>query len=139
MKRIVVFVIAGMVMAAAAFAQSDAGEIFTVQEVKGRVEREVSADNFALVKAGDTLAAGAVLKTGVGSSLTLKSGDKVYKISGINTGKKVAELVSGSGSGIQISGRVVQTNTDETGRTTGRIGTASARAADSADDADLAE
>ncbi|GHV94843.1 hypothetical protein AGMMS50293_11630 [Spirochaetia bacterium] len=129
----------GMVMAAAAFAQSAAGESFTVQEVKGRVEREVSAGNFAPVQAGDTLAAGAVLKTGVGSSLTLKSGDKVYKISGVNTGKKVAELVSGSGSGIQISGRAVQTNTDEVGRTTSRIGTASARAANSSEDADLAE
>jgi hypothetical protein len=136
MKRIVVFVMMGMVMAAAAFAQSAS---FTVQEVKGRGEREVGVGNFALVTAGDTLAAGAVLKTGVGSSLTLKSGDKTYKITGVNTGKKVAELVAGSGSGIQISGRAVQTDTDETGRTTGRIGTASARASSAAEDVEFAE
>jgi hypothetical protein len=99
----------------------------------------VGSGNFALVTAGDTLTAAAVLKTGVGSSLTLKSGGKTYKITGVNTGKKVSDLVSGSGSGIQISGRAVQTNTAEAGRTTGRVSTASARAGSADEDADLAE
>ncbi|GHV93723.1 hypothetical protein AGMMS50293_00430 [Spirochaetia bacterium] len=128
-----------MILFAALFAAAVtvfAAEQFTVQTVSGRVEREVSANKWELVKAGDVLSDDAVIRTGVGASLTLKSGDRSGAIGAAQTGKIAALLESAPG--VRIGGQVNRTDTGTTGRTTARIGTAAARASDEAKEGDIA-
>jgi hypothetical protein len=123
-----------MAIGGAAFAQP-----FTVQSVSGRVEKETGG-SWAAVKAGDTLADDAVIRTGIGARLTLTSEGRTFSVGAVQTGK-LASLTgnsAGNSGGIRIDGRVVQTDTGEVSRSTGRVSTASARAGDAAAEEDIA-
>ena len=130
MKKIVVVVIMVCAMAAFVF-----GESFTVQNVTGRVQRESGKQKID-VKAGDTLDGETVISTGVGASIVLKSGEKTYNVPAARNGK-VSELANAAAA-VRIGGVVARTDTGVVGRTTGQVGTASARASDAAGAEDIA-
>jgi len=117
-------------VAVCSFAQS-----YTVQELKGRVQQEKGGSRVE-IKVGDTLAGDTVIYTGVGASLVLKEGDKTYTIAAARNGK-VADLAATS-SGVRINGNVSKTDTGAVTRTTAQASTASARASEAAQDADIA-
>jgi hypothetical protein len=116
-----------LAVAAAVFA----AEAVTVVSVAGRAEREISSGRWEVLKTGDSITTDTVIRTGIGAGVTLRSGEKTYTIGGVQNGK-VAALGENSG-GIHIEGRVAQTDTGAISRTTGRIGTASARSSDAAE------
>jgi hypothetical protein len=123
-KRLVLTVLVALAAAGAAFGL----ENYTVQSVSGKVEREVKSGVWEAVKIGDIVSGETVLRTAVGASVTLASGGTASVIGAAKNGT-VAVLIKGR---IQIGGQVSKTNTEESERTTGRVGTASARASDAA-------
>jgi hypothetical protein len=130
MKKLLLVLIIAAAVGGAAFGQS-----FTVQSVSGRVERE-KGGGWEAVKAGDTLAGEALIRTGIGARLVLASEGRTLSVGAVQTGP-LASLV-GNGAGIRIDGKVARTDTGELGRSTGRISTASARAGDAAAAEDIA-
>ena len=125
MKKVVLFVIIVFFAAGMVFAQS-----YTVQSVAGRVQREAGSNRID-VKVNDTLTSDTVIHVGVGASLILKDADKTYTVSAARRGK-LEELISAS-SGVRITGNVTRADVGTTGRTTGQVATASARASDEAE------
>lgn len=109
---------------------------YIVQEVTGRVERDAGGGKWEPIKAGETLKADTIVRTVVGASLTVKSGEHFLAVGPMKNGK-LADL-AGSGV-IQIQGRVSQTDTAAVNRNTGRIGTASARASSAASEIEVEE
>jgi hypothetical protein len=132
MKRVLMILIVATVAAMAASAES-----YTVQEVTGRVERDAGGGRWETVTAGDTLRADAVIRTVIGSSLTVRAGDQVLAVGPMKTGK--LEDIAGSGGVIRIQGRVSEVETGAVARGTGRVNTASARAGDAAAEIELVE
>jgi len=134
MKKFLVFAILACLLTGFAFA--DKG--FTVQEVKGKVEREASNQKVE-VKAGDLLGDNALISTAIGASVVLKDSDgKTFTINSRQNGK-VADLINSS-TNIRIGGNISRTDTGSVSRTITQSGTASARASDqAADDAIDAE
>lgn len=130
MKKLVLLMVTGLALAGAAFGQS-----YTVQSLTGRVEAEVGGQWKAL-KAGDTLEADAVIRTGVNAAVTLKSGEQTFNIGAVQKGAVSALAVSAAG--IRIEGKVSQTDTGAASRTSGRVSTASARASNAAAEEDIA-
>ena len=129
MKKVIIFCLLACFLTTFAFA----AERFTVQSVKGTVEK-VSG---GAVKAGDTLDGETVIRTGVGASVVLLDADgKSVTVPAARNGK-VAELAKAATS-VRIGGNVVRTDTDAVSRTTGQVGTASARASDQAGGDDIA-
>ena len=106
---------------------------YTVQEVKGRVQKESGSSRID-VNAGDILGADTVIITGVGASLILKDGDKTLTVPSARNGK-VSELAT---SGVRISGNIARADTNAVTRTSAQVSTASARASDAAKDDDIA-
>ncbi|MDR3020068.1 MAG: hypothetical protein LBU66_04100 [Treponema sp.] len=131
MKKIIMILVIALAVTMAVSAQN-----YTVQEISGRVEREAGSGKWEAVQVGETLNADTVIRTVIGSNLTLKSGDDVLVVGPMKNGK--LSEVAGSGSVIQV-GRVSSTNTSAANREVGRVSTASARASDAASDAELAE
>jgi len=127
MKKMVLLMVIALAVTAGVWAQD-----FTVQEVTGRVEREAGKGKWETVKKGETLKADTVIRTVIGAKLTVKSEDTVYTVDPVKNGK-LAEIVK-SGTAIQIQGKVSQTDTSSTGRTNGRLSTASGRADDAEDE-----
>jgi hypothetical protein len=130
MKRIGFLVVIALTITAAAFAQN-----YTVESVTGRVQREAGNSRVNVV-VGDILTADTVIHTGVGASLTLKSGDNSFTIAAARNGK-VSELTTAA-SGVRIGGNITRVETDAASRTTAQVSTASARASDAAADDDIA-
>ena len=131
MKKIVFMFVIILAIAATVSAQN-----YTVQEVTGRVEKETGG-KWAAVKAGETIRGDEVIRTVIGASLTVKSGEKVSVVGPMKNGK-LSDLASGS-SAIQIQGKVSQTDTEALSRNTGRVSTASARASEAAGEIEIAE
>lgn len=124
MKKIVLILIIALAVTAAGFSQA---ANYTVQEVTGRVERNAGGDKWEPVKAGETLGADTVVRTVIGANLTVKHGDEILAVGPMKNGK-LSEIASAN-SVIQVQpGRVSQTDTGSSGRTAGRLTTASARA-----------
>jgi len=130
MKKMVILFAMMCVMTVCVFAQS-----YTVQEVKGRVQQEKSG-NRVEIKVGDTLSADTIIHTGVGASVTLKEGDKSYTVTAGRSGK-VSELAT-TASTVRINGNVSKTDTGAVNRSTAQASTASARASEAAQEADIA-
>jgi hypothetical protein len=130
MKKSMLLVVLTCAMTAAVFAQS-----YTVQSVTGRVQQE-RGGNRVDVAAGDTLSAETVIHTGIGASLVLKEGERTLTVTAAKSGK-VSGLASAA-TGVRITGNVARTDTAAVTRTTGQVGTASARASDAASDEDIA-
>jgi hypothetical protein len=136
MKRFVITMVIALAVTAAVFAQSGSAS-YTVQEVTGRVERDVGNGKWEAVKAGETLRADAVIRTVIGASLIVKDGDAIFTVGPMKNGK-LADIAS-VGAAIQIQGKVSQTDTGATSRTSGRLSTASARASDAAGEIEIEE
>jgi len=127
MKRVLLAIVV-LVLAGAVFGI----ESYTVQNVTGRVEREVKSGTWEAIKAGDVLTGEMVLRTGIGASVTVLAGENPSVIGAAKT-DTVAVLVSGAkNNSVRISGQISKTDTGAADRNTGRIGTASARASDAA-------
>jgi hypothetical protein len=131
MKKVLLVLIIFMAVGGTAFGQS-----FAVQSVSGRVERETGSGKWEAIKAGEALSGETVIRTGIGAALVLASGERSFSVGAVQTGRLTT--LAGSGNGIRIDGRVVQTNTGAMSRTTGRISTASARAGDATAEEDIA-
>jgi hypothetical protein len=107
-------------------------ENYTVQSVTKRVEQETRSGTWEAVKAGDVLTGETVLRTGVDASVTVTAQGQTIVI-GAMKNNTVAVLVSDTKeTGVRIGGQVSRTDTGPAERSTGRIGTASARASDAA-------
>ena len=132
MKKILVFVLVSMIAAVGIFAQS-----YTVDEVSGSVTIDTGGGKLEQIKVGDKLTADTIIRTGIGASLKVKL-DELTLIVGSAKNGRLGDL-AGSSTGIQIQGRVSQTEDGEGGRTSGRTVTATARAADAAADLEVAE
>jgi len=132
MKKWVLLIVIVFAVTAAASAQT-----YTVQEITGRVERDAGNGRWEVINTGDTLRADTIIRTVIGASLTVRSGNDVVTIGAMRSGR-LAELL-GSGAVIQIQGRVSQADTDDAGRVATRVTTASARASDAAGDVTLEE
>lgn len=129
MKKLIVFLMLACLLTTFAFT----AERFTVQSVKGTVEK-VSG---GAIKAGDALDGQTVIRTGVGASVVLMDADgKSITVPAARNGK-VSDLAKAA-VGVRIGGNVVRTDTDAVSRTTGQVGTASARASDQAGGEDIA-
>ena len=131
MKRIIFLVLIAMAVTAVVSAQN-----FTVQSVTGRVQRE-AGNNRIDIAVGDVLSANTIIHTGIGASLVLRDGERTLNIPAAQNGKSLAELAQG-GTGVRISGNVIQVDTGAVNRTVGQVSTASARASDAAGDDDIA-
>jgi len=131
MKKIVFALLITLAVTMAVSAQD-----YLVQEVTGRVERDTGGGKWEPIKAGETLKAETIVRTVVGASLTVKSGDQLLAVGPMKNGK-LADLAGGGV--IQIQGRVSQTDTSAVNRNTGRIGTASARASSAAAEIEVEE
>jgi hypothetical protein len=81
MKKFVLTVLMMSLIAAtvSVFAEAPKGD-YVVDKVVGKVEREVAAGKWEAVTVGAKLDAKTVINTGLNSSLSLKSGDKVITI-----------------------------------------------------------
>jgi hypothetical protein len=131
MKRIVLLMLMVCAMTVCVFAQG-----YTVQSVTGRVQQEKGSSRVD-INVGDTLAADAVIHTGIGASLTLKDKDnKTFTVAAARDGK-VSEIATAS-SGVRINGNVAKTNTGAVSRATAQASTASARANEVIADVDAA-
>ena len=130
MKKIVFLTVLMFALTVCVFAQS-----YTVQSVTGRVQQEKNGSRVE-VKAGETLSGDTVIYTGIGASIVLKEGDKTFTIKAARNGK-VSELAT-TASSVTISGNVAKTDTGAVTRTTAQASTASARASDAAQEADIA-
>jgi len=126
MKKIFLLLGIAIAVTGTVFAQN-----YTVQEVKGKVERE-SGNQRVAVAAGETLAANTVIHTGLGASVVLKEGDNVVTISSRQSGR--LSVLAASASGARIQGNVATIDTTEVNRVTGQASTASARASDMDDE-----
>jgi hypothetical protein len=122
-KNLVLILLVAFAVAGTAFAL----ENYTVQKVSGKVEREKNGV-WEAVKTGDIVTGETVLRTAIGASVTLVTGGTTSVIGPAKNGT-VTALIRGR---IQIGGQVSKTDTEESERTTGRVGTASARASDAA-------
>jgi hypothetical protein len=129
MKRIIFLMVIALAVTVSVAAQS-----YTVQSVSGRVQREAGNNRIDIV-VGDVLPSSTVIHTGIGSSMVLTEGERTYNVLAAQNGR-VADLVTRS-SNIRVSGNVTVVDTS-TGRRTGQISTASARASDAAADDDIA-
>ena len=132
MKRSILFVLLAIAAICSIYAQS-----YTVQDISGNVQRDMGGNRWEALRVGDTLRADTLIRTLVGANLTLRSDGQILTIGPLKTGT-ISEL-AGSGSGIQIQGRVVQTDTSAAGRSTGNVVTAAARASDAAAEIELEE
>jgi hypothetical protein len=113
-------------------------EAFTVQTINGRVERQTSAGWIA-VAAGDQLIPSTVIRTGINSSLVVKSGDKTFTVRAVQNGS-IGDLANAVvASGLRIDGPIAQTDTTRRDRNIGRISTNSARASSAKEDVQLVE
>jgi hypothetical protein len=99
-----------------------AAENFIVQTVTGRVEKEVSPGKWVEIKQGDSLDGKSEIRTGINSSLSVKTGSQIAVINALKRGA-VGDLAS---SGIRLTGALE--------RDTGKVSTASARAGDEAEE-----
>jgi len=131
MKKILVLAVMVFIIAGSVFAQTR----FTVQTVTGRVQRE-AGNTRVDVRVGDTLTADTIIHTGVGASLVLVEGERSFIIPSARNGK-LGDLVLAS-TNTRISGNVARVETGTVTRTTTQVATASARAADAAEDDDIA-
>ena len=131
MKKIVILIVLMCAMAGAVFAQS-----YAVQSVTGRVQREAGGSRVD-VKAGDILTGETIIITGIGASMMLKDGNKIFSVPSARNGKLVDLVVAASAVRV-TSGNVIRTDTSAVSRTTGQVSTASARASDAAGDEDIA-
>ena len=132
MKKIILAALFAMAVTAAALAQS-----YTVQEVKGKVEQKVGNEWKAILK-DDVLKADTIVSTGIGASLTVKTGDQVLTVKAMVTEKKLSEA-AGSGVVINIQNKISQTDTSAVSSNTERVSTASTRASDAAAETEFAE
>jgi len=136
MNKIVVFaLLLAIVGAGVAFAADG----YTVQNVTGKVEREVSPGKWEAVKAGAVLPAGTVVNTGLNSTLVVQNNGKDVTIRAMQKGAIDALAGAGSGGAVKIGGNVLQSNTRITGKGASNISTASTRASEAQDDYDWAE
>ncbi|MCL2066431.1 MAG: hypothetical protein FWG99_03080 [Treponema sp.] len=131
MKKMVIFTLMLIVLTVCVFAQD-----YTVQSVTGRVEREIGGQR-AAVRAGDSLSADALIHTGVGASLVVRSGEGTFTVQAARSGKLVDLAVAASG--VRISGNVARVDTGVVGRTTAQVSTASARASDAAEEEEISD
>jgi hypothetical protein len=134
MKRIFFTVMFVALVFGAAFGD----EAFTVQTINGRVERQNGAA-WTAIAAGDQLVPSTVIRTGINSSLVVKSGDKTFTVRAVQNGS-IGELTDAVvASGVRIDGPIIQADTTRRDRNIGRISTNSARASDSKEDVTLVE
>ena len=136
MKKATFFVIFICLAAVLTFAES-----YTVQNVTGRVEREIGGNGAAaaraIIKTGEMLDGETVIYTGIGSSIVLKDkGEKTTAVPAARNGK-VSDLVKAA-TGVRISSNIARTDTSAVGRSNAQIGTASARASEAAGDWNIA-
>ena len=125
MKKMMIFAILVCVVAAFAFA----GENFTVQEVKGKVQRDVNSQK-VLVKQGDTLDSESfVYVNGVASVVVKNSEGKIFTIK--KTGKIADVLKIAAGT---LDGTVANVDTNAVSRTVTQSETSSARSSEQAGD-----
>jgi hypothetical protein len=108
-----------------------AQESFIVQSVFGRISKDFG-NKREEVKVGETLTGNTVLRTGINSSITLKSGEKTYTIGAVQNGE-ISMLVT-ENPGIRLENRVARTNQ----AAGGRVRTAFARASIAVEEEDIA-
>jgi hypothetical protein len=132
-KVLFIALVLGAVFSALAFAD------YTVQSVKGVVEREVSPGKWEAVSTGQSLSPGTRVKTGIGAAVVLKEGGRVVTISALknNTVEKLAAETTASG--VRIGGKASDTSGTAAARTSGGVSTASTRASDAAGDIEWSE
>jgi hypothetical protein len=111
------------------------GQSFTALSLSGRVEREKRGGGWEPVEAGEVLNGETVIRTGIGTRLTVNSGGRTLSIGAAQTGP-LAALAENS-TGIRIDGRVIRTDTSQLSRSASRIGAAAARAGDAAEEGDI--
>jgi hypothetical protein len=118
-----------------------AADSFTVDSVRGRVEKEVSPGKWEAVTPGSTVFSNTVLNIGLNSRLVIKNGAKNITIDamGKNTVQNLVSAASSGTGGIKIAGKVVNTQAGTVTQSTSNISTASTRASEAAADADWAE
>jgi len=132
MKKTVIFILILMMAAMGIFAQS-----YIVDEVSGSVTIDTGGGKLEQIKVGDKLTADTIIRTGIGASLKVKL-DELTLIVGSAKNGRLGDL-AGSSTGIQIQGRVSQTDTTVLNRTSSSAVTASARGSDEAADLEVAE
>ncbi|AEF80992.1 hypothetical protein [Leadbettera azotonutricia] len=115
-----------------------AQERYTVESVTGRVEQEANGKRVE-VKAGDVLDEQTVIHTGLGASVTVRSGNQNFIIRAMSNGTVKDLSAEAIASGLRISGKVAETDTGSVSRTAGKISTASARASDAAEEYPVTE
>ncbi len=140
-KKVLTLLILGTLLCSVTlFAQTAAQ--YTVKEVSGKVEVEVSAGKWEAVTVGMTLLPSAVINTGLNSKLVLTSGDVVISIKPMKKGtvEKLAAEVTGSGSSIKLGAKVKSSGAEEDkGQVRSDVSTASTRASDATKDLEWAE
>jgi hypothetical protein len=129
MKKIMVTVALLALVFAAAYGDGD----FTVQTVNGRVEKE-GRGGWTKVAVGEVLSPATVIRTGIDSSLELKTGERIVTVKAVQNGQ-IGKLAGTTATGIRIDGSIAETDTAGRERSVGRISTNSARANDAKENA----
>ena len=134
MKKLLLAAFIILMTAGAVFAQT-----YTVERITGLVQKETAVSGGGStrvnLKVGDNLTANTIIHTAAEAVLVLKFGERLITIPASRSGR-VSEL---SASGLRVTGNVTRVDTTAVERTGGQTTTASARAADAANDPDIAE
>lgn len=143
MKKLILTVLLAstLVCSVAVFAEAVATE-YIVQSVTGKVECEVSANNWEAVTKGLKLAPAAVVNTGINSTLVVKFGDRVVTIKAMQKGpiEKLVSGVASAKSGIKLGAKASNTDiTADSAQARTNVSTASTRASDATKDLEWAE
>jgi len=132
MKRIIFVFLFAVLTAIVSFAQD-----YTVQEVSGRVEKDLGNGNWAVVKPGEILRRETIIRTGIDAFVTVKAGEQSLRVDSSKTGK-ITEIAGNRGA-IQIQGKVAEADTSAVRRKTIRIYSSAARANTAEEDEEVDE
>jgi hypothetical protein len=116
-----------------------AADIYTVQSVAGKVEREVSPGKWEAVTVGTTLTGATVINTGINSVLVLKIGNRPVTVPAMKKGTVETFAAADNDTGIRIGGKISGNDTAVTSRGAVNTSTASARASEAVEDMEWVE
>ena len=125
-KKVFLVVLFGLLMGGMIFA----ADMYTVQSVNGKVEKQVSAspEKWEEVTVGSSLSSATVLNTGISGNLVVQLNDKTISIKAMQKGTLESLAAANDISRVKIGGKISSSNIAATSRAASGTSTASTRA-----------
>jgi len=123
-KKVLLVLLFGLLLNGLIFA----ADMYTVQSVNGKVEKEVSPGRWEAVTVGSSLSSATVLNTGIGGNLEVKLNDKTITIKAMQKGTLESLAAANDTSRVKIGGKISSSNIAASSRAASGTSTASTRA-----------